>query len=170
MKRLVPVLALTLLVFGMGNRKLKRLSADERAHFEALDVFMDDDAEKAFLKLKTEEERNAFLKQAGLWERYYQYDAERRAEIAAGDVKVGWTDDQVYMAWDAPHDRGRGVRSRAAGRTETLVYNFLLTADKQIVLWERGSKYEPSARAKFRLVLTAVDGVITQMEKQDGFN
>jgi hypothetical protein len=52
MRRLMlPVLAFMLLA---GGGKVKKLEDTEKSHYYALKVWMDQDQEKAFLKLKTQ--------------------------------------------------------------------------------------------------------------------
>lgn len=87
-----------------GWKSAKRLTDAEFDHYYALRVFMDEAQTKKYLKLKTEEERDAYLKELGLWDKFYRYDDHIRQRIIDGEVQVGWTIDMVYMAWGAPYD------------------------------------------------------------------
>ena len=106
MQRLQRWVLLGLLAFGTAG-KLDRLEDAERTHFLALRVFMTEKDQKAFLKLKTTALRDQWLKDHGLWARFYQYDARRREDIADGHVATGWTQDQVFMAWGPPTNARR---------------------------------------------------------------
>ena len=66
----------------------KRLTESEKDHFYAVKVFMGDKEQKKWLKLKTEDARTAWMKKRGLWERFYQFDEDRRNKIVAGEVEV----------------------------------------------------------------------------------
>lgn len=59
--------------------------------------------QKAFLRLK-ESEREAFLDDKGLWDRWRALPAEERETAAAGDVDVGFHEFAVFMAWGPPAD------------------------------------------------------------------
>ena len=101
----------------------KRLTESEKDHFYAVKVFMGDKEQKKWLKLKTEDARTAWMKKRGLWERFYQFDEDRRNKIVAGEVEVGWEQDAVLMAWGMPHQRKR-LTGRPATRSEMFVYRF----------------------------------------------
>ncbi len=119
MRRLLLLLSLPLLLAG----KFSRLTEAERDHYRALRIFMDEKEQKAWLKGKTEEERNAWLEEHGLWDRFYRHDEQTRDEIIAGEVELGWSTDMVYMAWGVPFQRQR-LTGRQASRSELLVYRF----------------------------------------------
>ena len=85
---------LGLLLFGVWNftacgyeRLQKRLDNQEFDHYYALRVYMSEEQRKYYLKLKTRDERDAYLKKLGLWDTFYSYEPEEREEIVAGDVK-----------------------------------------------------------------------------------
>lgn len=168
MKRLHVAVLVTALALSAGNRKLDRLQADERTHYEALKVWMDAKERKAFLKLKTREERDAWLKGQGLWERFYQYDRDQREQIAKGDVHVGWTQDMVYMAWGPPHQR-RKLGLATASRSELFVYRFEVDDEGHVLLWEPGSKETHNATKLFRYELTVLDTRVAEMARKDGW-
>jgi hypothetical protein len=169
MHRLTPYALVALLLFGAGNNKLKRLSSAEQDHYQALKVWMDDKERKSYLKLKTEEERNAWLQEQKLWDRFYQYDKDDREAILSGDVIRGWTQDRVLMAFGAAHNRKR-LTGRNASRSELFTYRFEVTADGEVLVWQPKSKETHNAQRLFRLELTLDDGVVAQIEKTNGWN
>ena len=72
---------LGLLLFGVWNftacgyeRLQKRLDNQEFDHYYALRVYMSEEKRKHYLKLKTRDERDAYLKQLGLWDTFYSYE------------------------------------------------------------------------------------------------
>ncbi|MFH1470063.1 MAG: hypothetical protein ABIO70_37105, partial [Pseudomonadota bacterium] len=86
MRRLVFVLALALLAGGCWKKRVKHLSQAEFDHYYALRPFMDEELQKGFLKGKTEEQRNEFLRthtyqEKPLWDLFYQYDEVQREAI-----------------------------------------------------------------------------------------
>ena len=120
------ILASLLVVLLAG--KLDRMSTDERAHWRALRVFVEDKDQKQWLRLKTKEERDAWLKERGLWDRFYTHEDYVRDQIVAGDVRPGWSRDMLYMAWGRPTQRLR-LTGRSASRSEQLIYRFEVDAD-----------------------------------------
>ena len=84
---------------------------------------MSEEQRKYYLKLKTRDERDAYLKKLGLWDTFYSYDPEEREDIVAGDVKIGWSKKKVEMAWGAPYTRKKAI-GRAASRSEIYIYRF----------------------------------------------
>lgn len=171
MRTLTLLLALGLLA-GCGGR-MKRLSSVERDHFAALRVYMDDDAEKEWLKNKTETERNDWLTTHGVpgsrltyWEQFYQYDAETREEILSGDVVFGWTEDKVYMAWGQPFERKR-LTGRPATRSELFVYRFEVDSEGFIRVWEPSSNTAYKAVRQYQMDVFIDDGRVTELMRKD---
>ena len=162
------VFVLALLAFsGCGyERHMKRLSDVEFDHYYALRPYMDEESRKTYLKLKTEEERNQFLKDKGLWDRFYKYDQETRDSIVAGDVQVGWTKDKVLMAWGRPYDKQK-LAGREAQRSERLVYRFEKHEDGSILVWEANSKTEYKAVELFQRDVLLDDDVVAQISQRD---
>ena len=68
------------------------------------------------------------LKQLGLWEKFYGEPQDMRDRIVAGDVELGWTRDEVYMAWGGPFQKQR-LTGRQATRSELLIYRFEVDKD-----------------------------------------
>ena len=120
------VLAAMVLFLTAG--KLDRMSSDERAHWRALRVFIEEKDQRKWLRLKTEEQRNEWLKENGYWDRFYRHDPSVRAQIVAGDVRLGWSREMLYMAWGAPTQRLK-LTGRQASRSERLIYRFEVFAD-----------------------------------------
>ena len=147
---------------GCWEKRIKHLSDTEFDHYYALRPFMNEDMRKTYLKLKTEEERNQYLKDLGLWERFYQYDAEVRDAIVLGAVEPGWTKDKVLMAWGAPYDK-RKLTGRKAVRSELLIYRFERHEDGSILVWEQNSKTEYKATQLFRREVTLDDDIVVEI-------
>jgi hypothetical protein len=166
---MTSLILLVALSTGCTGRQMKRLSDTEFDHFYALRPYMDEDARKAYLKLKTEEERNQFLKDKGLWDRFYQYDADQRDEIVAGAVQVGWTKDMVLMSWGAPYDK-RKLAGRQATRSEALVYRFEQHEDGALIVWEPNSKTEYKAVRLFRREVILDDDVVAEIVEKDNWS
>ena len=119
------------------SSKLKKLDEEEYDHYMALRVYLDrpdargvrsKDERKAFFKNKTRAERDQWLKDKGLWDKFYQYDAHIRDKIVQGAVQVGWDKHMVYQAWGMPFVR-RKLPGRQAQRSELFVYRFEVRKD-----------------------------------------
>ena len=148
--------------------KFDRLESAEQDHFTALKIWMDKKDQKAFFKLKTRADRDAWLKAKGLWKRFYQYDADRREQILAGKVAIGWTKDQVLMAWGPPHSRQR-ASGRQATRSEVLLYRFEVAEDGTPFVWSPNSKVTHNAIDKYRIELIVDDGTVEELKKLNGW-
>lgn len=144
----------------------KRLTANEQDHYAALRVWLDDDDKKDYLRLKTEEERNAFLQRKGLWDRFYGLSKERREAILSGEVHQGWSLDEVLMAWGAPHMRKR-LTGRPATRSELLVYRFEVTDDGATMVWRPDSKETHRAQRLYQVDVYVDDERITELVEKD---
>jgi hypothetical protein len=152
------------------TRLTKRLSDAEFDHYYALRVYMDEDQRKEYLKLKTQEERDQWLRDAQLWDRFYQYDERTRDRIVEGAVAVGWTLDQVYMAWGKPIDRKR-MPGRKATRSELLVYKFeehrAEDGSRSAIIWVPGSKTAYQADRFFIREVLLDDDVVAEIAEKD---
>jgi hypothetical protein len=166
MHRLALALVVGGLLLGSGCDKTRRLSAVERDHFQAVKIFMEPDTQKKWLKLKTEEDRNAALKKLGLWDAFYQFDERKRADILAGDVKVGWEEVAVNMAWGKPHGRF-SVAGRKAEQSYELQYRFEVDPYGAVTVWTPKSKTEHKAALLYRVQLTMDDGRVAKMVRTD---
>lgn len=163
--RLVVVSLAALLVMGCGS-KLKRLSEPERAQYEAVKVFMDEDQVKTYLKAKTKDERDALLKQLGLYDRYWSLDEERRDQIAIGDVQIGWTREELLMAWGKPQAASKPA-GRPAEYSEMYLYRFEVQPDGAVLVWTPDSKTAYKAVQLYQLEVFVDDGRVTEMVKKD---
>ena len=150
-----------LIVVLMGG-KLDRLSPDERAHWRALRIFVEKRDQKRWLKLKTEEERNAWLQEQGLWDRFYQHNASVRDQIVAGDVRLGWSRQMLYMAWGIPTEKLR-LAGRNASRSEMLVYQFEVDPDNFITV--RKASDPPNHRSvdRYQVNVAVDDDVVAKL-------
>jgi len=146
--------------------RVKYLSDTEFDHYYALRVYMDDGQKKTYLKMKTEEERNAYLQKLGLWDRFYKYEPHIRELIVSGDVQVGWTKDMLYMSWGAPYDL-RKLPGRKAERSELMVYRFEEQPDGSILVWQKGSRTEYKAVRLFSREVILDDDVIAEITDRD---
>ena len=68
------------------ERRVKHLGDEEFAHYGALKVWMTDEERKAYLKLKSLENRNAYLVELGLWDRFYGLPAAKQQAVLDGEV------------------------------------------------------------------------------------
>ena len=161
MRRHTLVLLASLAVLTAG--KFEKLEPAEQDHFRALQVFMDKDEVKAFYKGKTPEERNAWLKEHGLWERFYQYDEADRRRIVEGDVQIGDDLDQLVMAWGAPYIKNR-LTGRNASRSERYVYRF--EVDKEGFATPLGRKTDYKAVDRYQVEVIVDDNVVTELKEK----
>ena len=93
MFRFIPLALILISTTALGgsiDRKVKKLSDTEFDHFYALRTYMSEDDQKSYLKLKTEEERNAWLVDKGLWDAFYKYDQATRDAIVAEAFLETW--------------------------------------------------------------------------------
>jgi hypothetical protein len=160
---LAPALVLTVLA-GAGS-KISRLTDDEYAEYRALRVFLSDDDEKAWLKLKTGDERTQFLKDKGLYDKFWSLPEETRKAIVEGDVQLGWKGEMVYMAWGPPFKKMR-LTGRDASRSELLIYRFEI--DKNGVAQPLvGSHTDYKAVRQHQTEVTLDDDVVTNLDEKD---
>lgn len=169
MRVVLLMLAIMAGLSGCWEKKVKNLSDAEFDHYYALRSFMNEDQKKAYLKLKTEEERNAYLKELNLWDMFYRYDQAQRDAIVAGDVQVGWTKDMVLMAWGAPFDRKK-LAGRQAQRSELLIYRFEEQEDGMIRVWEPGSKTAYKAVNTFQRNVILDDDKVAEMQTKEDWD
>ncbi|MED5374093.1 MAG: hypothetical protein VX899_23960 [Myxococcota bacterium] len=174
MNGMIALLALSMMG-GCWEKRVKHLSDTEFDHYYALRPFMDEDMKKTYLKLKTQEERDAYLKEQGLWDRFYQYEADEREAIVMGDVQEGWTKDKVLMSWGSPYDKRKGA-DMSVTRSEILVYRFEghdSDDDGKVdthIVWEPNSKTEYKAEVLFRKEVHLANDVVTLVELKDGWS
>jgi hypothetical protein len=175
---LKPLILLGFCLCFMGcsiSAKMKKLDPEELDHYRALRVYMDqpdargirnEDERKAYLGLKTREERDQWLKDEGHWERFYKYDPHIREKIVFGQVQTGWDKHMVYMSWGYPFTR-RKLPGRNAMRSEMLVYRFEEAQDGTHQVWVRGSKTEYKAVRLYIQEVVVDDDRVTEIKKKD---
>jgi hypothetical protein len=160
---LVPALTTPDVAFA---DKTKKLTAAEKDHFYALRAYMNEDQRKAFLKGKTEEARNEMLKKWGLWDRFYSYSEPMRGDILKGDVKVGWDEGAVFLAWGKPYKK-LGIAGRNAEMSEELRYRFEVDPYGDVILWVPDSKTEHKASMLYEVQVTVDDGRVARLVRSD---
>lgn len=165
MRQTAALLLAASLFAGCGN-PMKRLSPVEHDHYMALRVYMNEDLRQAYLKYKTQDERDALLKSEGLWDRFYKYDAEMREAIIAGAVHEGWTEDRVFMSWGNPIDRKR-LTGRPATRSEMLTYRFEVDDEGYVRVWEPGSKTAYKAASMYEIDVYLDDSRVSELVRRD---
>lgn len=169
MRRILPLVLLAFSLTGTcASKKWDRLEADEKEHYTALKVFMDDKQRKAWLKLKTREERDAWLKAERLWDRWYQFDDRMQELILGGKVHTGWPEAALLMAWGPAHGTKR-LAGRNAQRSEMLTYNFEVQPGGQVLVWTPDSRTAHTAVRRYRVEVILDDGIIAEMNEEDGW-
>lgn len=160
---------LMLVLSGCGlEARVKKLSPEEFKAYYALRPFMTEDDKKAYLKLKTEDERNQWLKDKGLWDTFYKYDENIRQAIVDGAVRTGWTEEMVYMAWGAPYDSQK-LTGRHASKSQLLVYRFEKHEEGVVLVWMPGSKTDYKAIDHFRREVYIDDNVVSEIVEKQGW-
>jgi hypothetical protein len=97
--RTVGVLALSLsLLLGACTPNPDRLPTPARNFYYVIE---DEGAQLDYLKLE-ESERQGFLEQLGLWQKWIELSNEEREAVSAGDIKVGFKEFTAHMAWGLP--------------------------------------------------------------------
>lgn len=166
MHALLIALALSLSADAGMKGRIKKLGDAEFDHFYALRPYLTEDQKKEWLKLKTSEERDAWLKERGLWDRFYKYDPQTRSQIVNGKVEIGWTKDMLEMSWGTPFDVQR-LPGRQATRSELWVYRFEGHEGGAAILWEPGSKTKYKAIRLFVKEVTLDDDKIVSIAEKD---
>lgn len=160
-------LLLLAMLTGCGYKQnVKNLTDSEFDHYYALRVFMEEDQIKTYLKKETLEERNAYLKEIGLWDRFYQYSERDRQAIVRGDVAIGWTQDKVLMSWGDPYEF-RKLPGRKAERSELWVYRFEVGEDGAVRVWTKDSKTYYKATRLFVREVILDDSKVAAIEEKD---
>lgn len=167
MPRWLFVLFLSLTACSYETR-VKKLSDEEFKAYYALKPFMDEDQRKTYLKMKVETDRTAYLKEQGLWDRFYKYDEKSRQAIVDGAVEVGWSKDMVLMAWGAPYDK-RKLTGRPAPRSELLVYRFERQEDGTVLVYVPGSKTEYKAEERFQREVYVDADIVSEIIEKPGW-
>lgn len=90
------------LLVGLGGcaHDPDRLPALDRRFYDNLPTGAD---QQEFLRLKSSE-RQAFLEQKGLWSQWEALPEAERSAAGQGEVKPGFHEFALYMAWGPPAD------------------------------------------------------------------
>ena len=167
MRSVAMVLLLVLGVSGCSyERRVKHLEDAEFSHYGALKVWMTEEERKAYLKLKSEANRNAYLVELGLWNRFYDLPAALQQAVILGEVEVGWTKEMVLMSWGRPHDFQKLV-GREAKRSERYVYRFELHEGGVVYVWRPEHKTDYKALKLFEKDVILDDDVVSEIHKRD---
>jgi hypothetical protein len=156
---------LALLSIPLAAGKFEKLSPDQQVEYRVFSAFMTDEQRKAWLKMKTDEERTAWLKEHDLYQKFYDAPPERRDEIVAGKVAVGWTRDQTYLAWGQPFQKQR-LTGREAARSELLVYRFEVDKDG-FATPAVGDKEDYQAVRRYQMELVVDDDVVAESVRKE---
>ncbi len=173
MRKLVLTLAFAVSLTGCWEKRIKHLEDEEFSHYYSLKVYLDDDQRKAYLKMKTREERDAYLKGIEmpgrppriLWDMYYDYEEHIREKIYAGEVQEGWTTEMLLMAWGKPLKQ-RKLAGRQASRSWAYIYQFEQHEDGSVLVWESGSKTEYKAVKMFQREVIIDDDIIADIRNK----
>ncbi|MDP6931755.1 MAG: hypothetical protein QGG40_02520 [Myxococcota bacterium] len=153
--------------------KIKNLSDTEFDHYSALKVYMDGESpwsepsRKTYLKLKTQEERDTYLKEYKLWDRFYKYEPHIQELIVSYQVQAGWTKDMVEMSWGIPYDK-RKLVGRQAVRSELWVYRFEEHENGDLFIWEPNSKSAYKAIRFLEQEVIMDDDVVIDIKQKKG--
>jgi hypothetical protein len=179
MRRIVTSLVLGWIAVGSCAASLKKLSQDEVDAYHALQPFMSEDQEKAYLKFKTPDERSAWLKEQrltlgaqtaeNLYELWYRFPAETRAAITEGRVETGWTQDMMFMAWGEPVNRQR-LTGRNATRSEMFNYRFEILEDGSTLVWVPKSKASYKSVDRYQIDVYVDDGRVTELVRKSSWD
>jgi hypothetical protein len=161
--------ALVAVLLGTAG-KMDKLADYERDHYGALVVWFEDEKKetKEWLKLKTPQERDQWLKDKGYWNHFYKYGEVEREEILAREPKIGWTQDMVYMAWGAPYRKTKSTK-RTAQDTTILTYRLIVDKDGKHRIYKPKSKETYKAIKRYQAELTMDERVLTEMNEKDGW-
>lgn len=157
---------LVLAWFGVAfGGKIDKLSEQEQIEYGVFRAFMSEDDQKAWLKLDSADARTTWLKEHKLWEKYYTLSPDEQALVVKGKVALGWSRDQVYMAWGAPFQKQR-LTGREAQRSELLVYRFEVDKDgfaSPLV----GKKKDYKAVDQYQVELVMDDDMVSELARKE---
>lgn len=91
-------LALSLSILAGCSPSPDRLSSPAKNFYFAIE---DETKQKKYLGLK-ESERQSFLEDLGLWQKWLELSSEERDVVETKEVKVGFKEFAAHMAWGAP--------------------------------------------------------------------
>lgn len=120
-----------------------------------------DKEREEFLELKAAE-RQAFLEQAGLWDRWTELTAEEREGVANHEVKVGFKRFAAHMAWGPPAD----TREEAAGERKVKFETFIrCTSGPKAGRYVRNNVDCDGTSSEVRLAIE--EGAVTEIKYLD---
>jgi hypothetical protein len=83
-------------------------------------VIEDEAQQSEYLKLK-DSERQAFLEDLGLWQKWLELSNQEREAVELGEVQVGFKEFAAHMAWGLP----ASIQLAEAGEREVRYETFL---------------------------------------------
>jgi hypothetical protein len=126
---LVAFMATSSLAFAgtFKLKKIKRWPAQDKSWAIALDAWMTTEELDILIKMKTTEERQSFLKDAGYWRLWEEVRDEYREAVVAQQVIKGMNKNEVFMAWDKPKKIRKDFRRDAY----VDVFNYAFERDRK---------------------------------------
>jgi len=149
----ITLIAITLafpaLAGQVNLRKIKKWPELDRAWARSFDAWMSDEELSVFIKIKTTEERQDFLKKAGYWKKWDKIDDEMLPNVLKGEVVRGMTKDEVFMCWDKPEKIRKDFRRDAY--VDVMNYKFEIDRKGREFLSPKDSKtaYKNEVITKF---------------------
>jgi len=135
-----------------------RLPTLDRQFYENLES---DREKEEFLDLKAAE-RQSFLEQAGLWDRWTELTAEEREGVKNRDVKVGFKQFAAHMAWGPPADTREEMAGERKVRFETFIR---CTSGPRVGQYVRNNVDCDGTSSEVRLAVE--DGTVTEIKYLD---
>ncbi len=135
-----------------------RLPTLDRQFYENLE---NDREKEEFLELKPAE-RQAFLEQAGLWDRWTELTAEEREGVKNREVKVGFKAFAAHMAWGPPADTREEMAGERKVRFETFIR---CTSGPKVGEYVRNNIDCDGTSSEVRLAIE--DGTVTEIKYLD---
>jgi hypothetical protein len=112
MKRLHRFLSLSglvgVLLVSTGcvpNAAIQHLTPAERTSFDAYSNVMTPKQVNTYLAKATPAERNAYLNEIGLTQRFQALDPQDRESVLIGSIRIGMRADALYFLWGKPYLR-----------------------------------------------------------------
>ena len=87
---------------GGPDPRYQALSPQAKAQYAKYRQFMTERQRRVFLSLRSDAEREAFVRDLRVEERLSRFPPAVQEAIWAGEVIVGMTEEQVILAWGAP--------------------------------------------------------------------
>jgi hypothetical protein len=106
----------------LNLKKIKRWPDQDKVWAIAMDAWMTSEEIDIFIKIKTTEERQSFLKKVGYWRLWEEVRDEYRESVTEQQVIKGMNKNEVFMAWDKPKKIRKDFRRDAY--VDVLNYTF----------------------------------------------